>query len=232
MQDRPLRIIVDEREKDSGVPSLLKSFGLQIESRMLEVADYVVSRECAIERKQERDFLKSLYSGRLFDQIQRLSESYTHPVLIIEGELPLSIRHMQKPGAFWGALTTVTFLYGVNIFFTPDAKQTAQLIISLAKRKASKMPPKGPFVQKKPKLATIEKTQIHLIAGLPGIGPKLARRVLERFQTVRKVFSSSVAELASVKGVGRVKAEKIVKMFDTPYRINANKGRQMVFAEK
>ena len=56
-----------------------------------------------------------------------------------------------------------------------------------------------------------------LVASLPAIGPKLAERVLLRFGTVRRVFSSSVAELSTVKGLGRAKAEKIVRLLDAEY---------------
>ncbi|MBX5326481.1 MAG: ERCC4 domain-containing protein [Candidatus Bathyarchaeia archaeon] len=229
MKEGTLRVIVDEREKNSRVPRFLKNLGLQVEPRLLEVADYVVSPECAIERKQESDFLKSLYSGRLFDQIRRLSERYFRPVLIVEGELPLTVKRMEKPGAFWGALTSLMFMYNVNVFFTPDAEQTAQLIHSLAKRK-NKIPPSIPFVHKKPKSTSIEKTQVHLVASLPGLGPVLAKRLLEHFQSVRKVFAASVAELSTVKGVGRTKAEKIVKTLDAPYKPEVNKGRQMLLS--
>ena len=50
------RVVVDEREKPSGVPDLLKESGLQVEYKVLEVGDYVVSWGCAVERKGERDF--------------------------------------------------------------------------------------------------------------------------------------------------------------------------------
>jgi len=48
------RVVVDEREKPSGIPDLLKGFGLQIEYRMLDVGDYLVSPEYAVERKEGR----------------------------------------------------------------------------------------------------------------------------------------------------------------------------------
>lgn len=212
------------------MPNFLKNLGLQVEQRLLEVADYVVSPECAIERKQESDFLKSLYSGRLFDQIRRLSERYFRPVLIVEGELPLTVKRMERPSAFWGALTSLVFMYNVSVFFTPDAEQTARLIYSLAKRKNKVLPTSTPFVHKKPKGTSIEKTQFHLIASLPGLGPTLAKRVLEHFRSVRKVFVASVAEFSAVKGVGRVKAERIVKILDAPYKPDVDKGRQMIFS--
>jgi ERCC4-type nuclease len=231
MIEKPQRIIVDEREKASEVPAFLKNFGLQVEYRMLDIADYVVSQECAVERKQERDFLKSLYSGRLFDQAHRLSEIYSRPVLVVEGNLPLTIKGTENPRALWGALTAMMFMYGITVFFTPDEEQTAQIIYSLAKQKTFTKPLKGPFVQRKPKTEEIERTQIYLVASLPGIGPKLARRVLRHFQTVRRVFGASAAELSTVEGIGRVKAEQIVKTLDALYQSEAHRGKQTILGE-
>jgi len=210
------RVVVDEREKPSGVPDLLKEFGLQIEYRMLDVGDYVVSSECAVERKEERDFLKSLYSGRLFDQAHRLCETYDRPVLIVEGELPLFVRKMARPRAFWGALTTLAFEYGLNVFLTADAQQTADFIYILTKHRGF-VRPRGPLIRRKPKAGALEKTQLFLASGLPGIGLKLADRALKRFGTVRRVFSASVAELSSVDGIGRIKAENVAKILDAHY---------------
>ena len=38
-----LRIIVDERERKSGIPELLKSVGLNIEVKTLPIGDYIVA---------------------------------------------------------------------------------------------------------------------------------------------------------------------------------------------
>jgi len=211
------RVVVDEREKPSGIPDLLKGFGLQIEYRMLDVGDYLVSPEYAVERKEGRDFIKSLYSGRLFDQAHRLCEVYDHPLLIVEGDPHLFIKKMARPRTLWGALTTLTLEYGLHVFFTVDAQQTADLLYTLAKRRRF-VRPKGPLIRKKLRASALEKMQLLLVSDLPGIGPKLADRALKRFGTVRGVFSASVAELSSVDGIGRIKAEKMGKLLDAYYR--------------
>jgi len=211
------RVIVDEREKASGIPDLLKTLGLQVEHRMLDVGDYLISPEYAVERKEEGDFFKSLYSGRLFDQAHRLSETYERPVVIVEGDISSFTERMASPRVFWGALTTLTFEYGLNVFFTANAKQTANLIYTITKHKGFARP-KGPLVRKTRKKGALEKIQTTLVSGLPGIGPKLAIRMLEKFGNVRSVFSASVAELSLVKGIGRITAEKIAKFLDAPYR--------------
>jgi ERCC4-type nuclease len=211
------RVIVDEREKASGVPDLLRACGLQIDFRLLEVGDYVVSSDCAVERKAGRDFVKSLYSGRLFDQARRLHQFYIQPVFVVEGDLQLLFNESSKPRAFWGALTTLAFQFGMSTFFTANAGQTADLVYTLTKRAGLTRAPSSPWVQKKPRTVNMQKSQLALVASLPTIGPKLAERVLLRFGTVRRVFSSSVAELSTVKGLGRAKAEKIVRLLDAEY---------------
>jgi len=221
-----IRVVVDEREKPSGVPELLKEYGLQVEYQMLDVGDYVVSSDCAVERKEERDFLKSLYSGRLFDQAHRLCETYDRSALIVEGKLPLFVREMAKPRAFWGALTTLAFEYGLSVFFTADAGQTADLIYTLTKRKGL-VRPRGLLVRKRPRVRDLEKNQLFLVSSLPGIGPKLADRALRRFGTARRVFSASVAELSSVHGIGRIKAEKMAEILDAHYHPAEKPSKQL-----
>ena len=223
---KTLRVVVDEREKVSGIPNLLEEFGLFVEYRMLEVGDYIISPNSAIERKRKRDFLKSLYLGRLFDQAHRLSQAYEHSVLIVEGELSYFMEKTAKPRVFWGALATLTFQYGLNVFFTTETQQTADLIYALIKRRSS-VRPKGPFVHKKPKTISLERSQLALVSGLPGLGLKLADRVLKRFGTARRVFCASVAEFSLVRGVGRKKSERIAGILDAPYLPTEKQPKQL-----
>ncbi len=221
------RVVVDERERASGVPELLKTFGLRVERRMLDVGDYVVSSDCAVERKEARDFVQSLYSGRLFDQAYRLSEEYVKPVLVVEGELSVLLKEMAKPRAFWGALTTLAFNYGLHVFFTVDVRQTAEVVYALARRRVG-LHPKGPLVRKRlGRKRDLSQLQLLLVSGLPGIGVKLANRLLGRFGSLRRVFSASVAELSSVNGLGRAKAEKIGVFLDAEYFPNSRTLRQL-----
>jgi len=212
------RVIVDERERDSGVPDILKALGLQVDYRLLEIGDYVVSADCAVERKAGRDFAKSLYSGRLFDQAQRLRQFYAHPVFVAEGDLELLIGESAKPRAYWGALATLAFQFGMTVFFTSNARQTADLLCTLARRSGLTRAPRGPWVHKKPRAFDARKMQLSLVAFLPAVGPKLAERLLLHFGSLRKVFSASIAELCTVRGLGRAKAEKIAGLLNAEYK--------------
>lgn len=77
-------IIVDIREFRSELPSILHKKGFRIEPVTLEVGDYVLTPNIAVERKSINDLIESLSNGRLYNQVNAMSRSYKYPVLLIE----------------------------------------------------------------------------------------------------------------------------------------------------
>ena len=51
--------------------------------------------------------------------------------------------------------------------------------------------------------------KLFMLQGLPGIGPRIAKRMLECFGSVEKVITASEHELSCVEGIGRKKASMI-----------------------
>mgnify|MGYP000020463683 FL=1 len=217
------RVVVDEREKPSGIPRLLKELGLSVDFRMLETGDYILPGY-AIERKEIHDLVRSVFSRRVFSQAQRLSDLYENPTLIVEGDIYGALEEI-SPSVFWGALATLAFDYGLSVFFTPNREQTARLIYILSRRKPAKY--KGPLIRTRPKSGDAEDLKIQIVSSLPGVGPKLADRLLNRFLTVRRVFTATVAELSTVGGVGRKTAYKIKRILDSPYNPSVKTSRQL-----
>src|SRR5438552_10153496 len=125
-----VRIAVDEREKPSGVPDELRSKGASVEFRVLEVADYIVG-EYAVERKSVRDFVSSLFSGRLFDQAFRIGESCRDKILVVEGSLDDELKRSKNPRSLWGVLISAVLDFGLHCFFTRDAEETADVLMIL-----------------------------------------------------------------------------------------------------
>jgi DNA excision repair protein ERCC-4 len=212
-----IRILVDDRERASGIPEALRSMGILVESRMLNVGDYIFSPECALERKSAADFVKSLYTGRLFDQAHRLSEAYENPVILVEGRLKDLLETMRNPRAFWGALVTLCLTHKIHVFFTEDVSQSIELIYILA-RQSRLSASRGPIARGKPRLSTVRERQLYVVSSLPGVGIKLADRMLSWSGSVRRVFSSSISELSLISGIGRIRAEAITDLLDAPYR--------------
>ncbi|MFN3622327.1 MAG: ERCC4 domain-containing protein, partial [Nitrososphaerales archaeon] len=121
-----VKVIVDVREP-SIIPILLLKLGVDVERKSVTPGDYIVTSDCAVERKTTSDFFNSLYSGRLFEQIERLRSSYEKSLLIIEGNMKEELMSRQNPRAFWGALLKLQMDYRLPTINTYDAFETADL---------------------------------------------------------------------------------------------------------
>ena len=207
-----LRIIVDERERKSGIPDLLKSVGLNLEMKTLPIGDYIVAPETIVERKSIRDLMASVFDGRLFDQCTRLKEHFEHPIVLMEGNVDEIEEITENPLIFYGAISTVVLDFKIPVIPTPSATHTAKLLVSMCSRKDT---PKGPYLKKIKKSSDLERQQLSSLCSLPGVGEKFAVRMLEKFGTPLKVFTATTAELAKVEGLGEARAKKIKKVLDT-----------------
>ncbi|WP_324736152.1 DEAD/DEAH box helicase [Thermococcus sp. SY098] len=207
-------IYVDSRELKSQVPKYLKELGAHIEVKTLDVGDYIVSEDVAVERKSANDFIQSIIDGRLFDQVKRLTEAYARPVIIIEGQL-YGIRNVH-PNAIRGALAAVTIDWGVPILFSTDAKETAQFIYLIAKREQEERK-KEVAVRSEKKALTLADRQRLIVEGLPYVSATLAKRLLRHFGSVERVFTAKENELMEVEGIGEKIAREIRKVITAPY---------------
>ena len=207
-----LRIVVDEREKKSGIPDLLKKVGLRVEMKTLPIGDYIVAPETIVERKSIKDLLSSIFDGRLFDQCTRLKENFEFPIVLMEGNVDEIEEITENPLVFYGAISSVVLDFKIPIIPTPNALHTAKLLVSMCSRKES---PKGPFLKKIRKSSDLEKQQLSSLCSLPGVGEKFAIRMLEKFGSPLKVLNASSSELAKVEGLGITRTKKIKKILET-----------------
>ena len=211
MRVEDLRIIIDERERKSGIPKLLKSIGVNVEIKTLPIGDYIVSHETVVERKSINDLISSIFDGRLFDQCNRLKEHFQFPIILLEGDVDEIESITDNPLVFYGALSTIAIDYKIPIIPTPNASHTAKLLVSLSSRKESI---KGPLLKKIKKSNDVQKQQLSVLCSLPGVGEKIAIRMLEKFESPLKVLSASTKDLAKIPGLGESRAKKIKKMLE------------------
>ena len=204
-----LRLVVDEREKKSRIPDLLKAVGINVEVKTLPIGDYIVAPETVVERKTISDLISSVFDGRLFDQCNRLKDNYQFPILLIEGNLDEIEKLTENWLVFYGAISSIVIDFKIPIIPTPNAYHTAKLLASMCSRKNET---KGPFIKKIKKSNDLQKQQLSVLCSLPGVGEKTAIRMLEKFGTPLKVFSSSTTELSKISGLGETRAKKIKKM--------------------
>jgi DNA excision repair protein ERCC-4 len=225
----PVRIVVDEREKNSKIPVLLKNAGALIDFTQLKVGDYVVSSETAVERKTVHDLISSIYDGRLFVQCSDLVKYYQKPLLVVQGNIaelgetsediedPDDINKLrtERMSLAYDALITVATEFRIPIIHTPSAEQTAQLLVTLVNRSLQEAKATGPLLRKIKKENPIQIQQLYVLASLPGVGEKLAARMLKKFHTPIRALNASAAELATIPGFGLTRAERVRKVLYT-----------------
>ncbi|MEK6917516.1 MAG: ERCC4 domain-containing protein [Nanoarchaeota archaeon] len=192
-----LKIIADYREKNSLVISELISLGIDVEVKELKVADYIVNN-VAIERKTVSDFISSMINKRLLKQLEELGQ-YPNRLLIIEGMDEKELYNDDAEGingnAIRGFLLSIVLKHKVPIIFSKNSEDTAKFIFLLAKKKESEMS----LNVKKKSLNKKEQMQF-ILEGFPGIGPKTAKKLLEKYKTLHEIFNSPLEELQEIIG--------------------------------
>lgn len=211
-----LNVIVDHREIRSNVAHILEKSDVFIEVKTLEIGDYIISDRLAIERKSTEDFVSSLINKTLFEQISNLSSNYEKPVLIIEGE-GLYTARLMNPKTIKGALSSIAIDFGVSIFYTTDAEDTASFIITLAKREKKDVQ-KNINLHGKKSMPLLSHQQEYIISAISEIGPAIAKKLLLHFGSVEKVITASYEELIKIPGIGEKTASRIREIVSEKYK--------------
>ncbi|MHA2064652.1 MAG: ERCC4 domain-containing protein, partial [Candidatus Thorarchaeota archaeon] len=213
--DNTIKMIVDSRELPTAVTRELTRLDVEISGESLQIGDYIVSEDVAIERKESGDFIQSLIDGRLFVQLTALRSSYRRPVLIIEGEQLIGLRAV-NPASIYGALASIAIRIQVPILWTRNAEETANVLFRLAHLEQ---------VGAKKKLRTRSgdargtdaEALEYILSGFPGVDTVISRAILSEFGTLEDVFSANEKELQGVKGVGKKIAGRIRRLLTTKY---------------
>jgi len=203
------RIVVDDRERSSGVAEALRVRpGVTVAVRRLLLGDYLVHDALIVERKTLADFALSVRDCRLFTQVGRLiQERRIRACLILEGTPDRYPRLAIPRPAFQGALITVTLVFGLPVLRSATPEETADLILyaagQLQRRDIS--PPRRRGL----KVTGVRRQQTLLLQAIPNVGPKRAAALLDAFGSPAGVASASLEDLEAVDGVGNSTAQRI-----------------------
>ena len=209
-----VKIYADYREKGSGVIKELIDIGVKINLEKLEIGDYILSSDVAVEYKTMKDFVDSLIDGRLLAQVKALKK-YEKPLVIVEGDEDIYSQRNVHPNAIRGMIATITVDFNIPILYTKNFRDTAALLAVIAKREQIKQMKDIVLHSQKP--MTLREQQEYIVSSLPGIGPTLSRPLLKKFKTVKKVINASEEQLKKIDLIGEKKARRIKEVLESDY---------------
>ncbi len=205
-----MKITVDYREQRSGIVELLQQH-CDIEIGCLPCGDYRIGDHTLVERKTARDFLLSIIDLRLFNQIKHLKNTPYRTTLLIEGD-PSKTDLDFSPQAVKGALLSCQVIWQLPIIFSTSMKDTAGILVNIGRQMEKHNDVVILRAGYRPR--RLRTRQLYFLQGLSGVGPKLAKRLLEHFGTPRNVLKATVEELAAVRGIGKERAALIREVVD------------------
>jgi ERCC4-type nuclease len=212
-------IIVDSREANTAakiVKGLIER-GVHVKTEALQKGDYILSDECAVERKTVHDFVYTLTRRYLFEQLFRLKDAYPRALILLEGYLPIIYKfsHIQ-PAAIWGAMFNLA-KNGIAIVNTASQKETVDFLY-VAARQEQVVEKRIPVVHAFKKCDTLADAQVYFVASLPSIGREKAEAILKSYQTPLNALINVDDWSKTVNGLGLVITNKVKEVISVPYK--------------
>ena len=211
-------IIVDSHEASSASKIVygLVERGANVKTNPLPKGDYVISDQCAVERKTVHDFVYTLTRRYLFEQLFGLKELYPTAIILLEGYLPIIYKFTRlNPSAVWGAMFALA-RQGIGLIHTSNQKETADFLYTAAKQEQI-IEKRIPVVHAAKKTETLNDAQLYFISSLPNIGREKAVAILKSYQTPMNALISVDAWAKEVHGLGPIISKKVEKVLNTPF---------------
>lgn len=223
-----MKICVDHREKEkiprfhdfinSGKAELVD----EIEVAQFNVSDVHTEDMLVGMERKAKDFVDSMFSGKLDQQLKELTDNFAYPYLCIEYE---GIKDMildnpnVNPKALYGEYASIMVRHRVQVLWT-GRYDNVPLYVPVVVRTIEKFYDGKNEVKKYSPIrrgkrpvkadASPQEVKLDIISRIPKIGPKKGIEILEKFDySIGNVANSNIEEIMEIKGIGKVLAEHI-----------------------
>ena len=136
--------------------------------------------------------------------------------MIIEGTRDIYSLTGIHPNAVRGALASLAIDFGISIIPSQDEEDTANLLYVIAKREQGEGK-KEIAIRGEKKPLLLREQQRYIIESLPNVSAVLARRLLEKFESVENITKAKKKELVKTEGIGEKKAGDIRRVIKSRY---------------
>jgi DNA excision repair protein ERCC-4 len=229
---QPPRVVVDVREFQSSLPSLLHGRSMVIVPCMLTIGDYILSPNICIERKSIKDLISSFKDGRLYNQAETMQQHYKSPMLLIEfdqnksftlepfADLSGSLSSMSSSNAssdLQSKLVLLTLAFPkLRIIWSSSPFQTAEIFESLKTQEAEPDPIAAVRIGleggQRAEYQPFNREPQDMLRVVPGVTGKNIKNLVMEVGSLKEVANASVEELEPA--VGKEAARQIYRFFN------------------
>ena len=197
-------IVVDTREK-SDLPVFLQKIGCETREETLAVGDYLIGDVC-VEHKSIADYANSLMSGHLHKQLYQMSYNFPLSYLMIAGLYGNVNDKKHKKASFISSIAGSSYKRAddgkmgqvVTVQFEQEY-DCALFLKYLANKIGNGDTVRYPTMERH-KWSKAD-WQLNVLCGLPNIGPKIGKRLLKNFGSIRAITNAQVTELTTINGI-------------------------------
>jgi ERCC4-type nuclease len=196
-----IEIDVDIRERDCTLArALARRSDVALRVRTLKAGDYAVGPSLGVERKTLHDLARSVIDGRLFRQAAALARRYPRPLLLVEGPLPTGPVLNVSAEALRGALVSLAAVFRIPTLHARGPDEAAALLVTAA-RQLEKTFDDG-YVRSGYRPRALRSRRLYVLQGFPGVGPRRAAALLDRFGSIVAILQADDKALRAVKSIG------------------------------
>ncbi len=177
---------------------------------------------CGVQRKEISDLLASAADGRLSRELQQVVDLET-AVVVMEGIPHYTTEGVLVDGGFgrsWTAQQIMGLVWsiqkrGVWMANTKSVDETILYVLGLMqwsqKERHNTAVKRAGVVSVWGGNPDAKEFACHLLQGIPGVGPEIAAKVYDHFGRVPWRWDVTAEELMKIDGVGRKKAETMMR---------------------
>lgn len=221
-------LVIDSREKEGSklvglVESDAKYLGIATEKKWIEVGDYVYEDMC-FEAKSAIDFLGSVMSKRIWNQIDNMDRHFNLNFVIIYGSLekaiatiidnsnskmPRESRRILLKNKFLGGLSRIALDTDTKPMWVESEKEASMLITSFCKIKPINREAIRPELIKR---VSTDDLRLDVLSSIKGVSYKKAKALIDKFGSIQEIGLHPVNEITTIDGIGEKTASRILEV--------------------
>ncbi len=226
--DEYMKLIIDSRE-NSELYEYIKSEShrlmIKTEKQWLEIGDYVFSDMC-FEAKSSIDFLQSIISKRIWNQIDNMDRHYEHNFIIIHGSLAEAMEYKKYVGMnidnrllynkFMGGIGKILLDTDCRVLWFESPKKAAQVLTTLCKMRPIERKVIQPSLLKR---ITTDDLRIDMLSTIKGVSNDKAKKLINEYGSLMEIGESNVNELCNIDGIGPTIAKRIIDTLNSENKV-------------